>query len=99
MTTATKNDVYFTIQQIKDANKAIGNHWFDADTMRFFKCRVSGPVIANMFISSERFSDDTERRYTIRRCTNGEISDVGEFQQYRTKAQALAALRKIAQQS
>ena len=91
----TTTAVYFTIQQIKDANKAIGHHWFDAGTLRFFNSRVSGPVIGNMFVSSEKGPDEI-RRYTIRECTNGVINTVGEFQAYATKAQALRALRTIA---
>ena len=87
--------IYFTIQQIKDANKAIGHHWFEPGTLRFFNSRVSGPVIGNMFVSSEKGPDEI-RRYTIRKCTNGAITTVGEFQAYATKAQALRALRAIA---
>ena len=90
-----KAAVYFTIQQIKDANKAIGHHWFEPGTLRFFKSRFSGPVIGNMFVSSEKGPDEI-RRYTIRECTNGAINTVGEFQAYATKAQALRALRAIA---
>ena len=90
---------YFTIQQIKDANCAIGNHWFDNSTLRFFRSRSSGPVIANMFVSSERFLDapnSANRRYTIRRCDAGRIETVGEFQQYGTKSAALKAIRALA---
>ena len=90
-----KAAVYFVIQQIKDANKAIGHHWFEPGTLRFFNSRVSGPVIGNMFVSSEKGPDGV-RRYTIRKCTNGAINTVGEFQAYATKAQALRALRAIA---
>ena len=95
-------EIYFTIQQIKDANRAIGNHWFDNSTLRFFRSRSSGPVIANMFVSSERFLDapnSANRRYTIRRCDAGRIETVGELQQYGTKAAALRAIREIAKQA
>ena len=84
--------IYFTIQQIKDANKAIGNHWFSPDTIRYFRSIVRGPVIGNMFVSSERYNGDTERRYTIRECIDGRIETVGEFQQYASKRQALKAI-------
>jgi hypothetical protein len=88
---------YFTIQQIKDANHTSGGHWFEPDTMRFFRSRVSGPVIANMFVSSEDDRLGGGRRYTIRQVRDdGDISTVGEFQQYGTKAAALRALRQIA---
>lgn len=83
---------YTTIQQIKDANKSIGGHWFDPSTLRFFHSIIRGPVIANMFISSERYDTIGERRYTIRECIDGRIDTVGEFQQYTSKADALKAI-------
>lgn len=86
---------YFTIQQIKDANKSIGAHWFEPATMRFFHSHVSGPVIANMFVSSEKGPDNI-RRYTVRRANDdGSIETVGEFRQYGTKRAAVNAIRRI----
>ena len=89
--------VFFTIQQIKDASRAAGLEWFDPDTMRFFRSRVSGPVIANMFVSSEDDRLGGGRRYTIRLAKpSGHIETVGEFQQYASKRAALRAIRRIA---
>jgi hypothetical protein len=89
--------VYFTIQQIKDANHAAGHHWFEPATMRFFKSRVSGPVIANMFVSSEQGPHQDRRYYTIRIAgDDGDIDTVGDFQQYTSKATALNAIKRIA---
>lgn len=87
-----------TIEKIAAANRAAGYHWFDRDTMRFFRCRVSGPVIASMFVSSER-RWDSPRYYTIRRANpDGSINTIGEFQQYRSKRAALNAIRRIARE-
>lgn len=98
MSTQTEARTFFTIQEIKDANKAAGQHWFSPDTMRFFRCRVSGPVIANLFVSSEQGPGwDEPRRYTIRRANaDGSIDTIGEFQGYASKRTALTAIRRIA---
>jgi hypothetical protein len=90
---------YFTIEQIKAANKALGHFWFSPATARFFRSRASGPVIGNMFVSSEHNDApgcNYPRRYTIRRANeNGSIDTVGEFQAYRSKRAALNAIRRI----
>ena len=87
---------YFTIEQIRNANKALGRHWFDASTLRFFSSRIAGPVISNMFVSSERLDANLPRLYTIRRANeDGSIDTVGEFQQYTSKRAALAAIRQM----
>jgi hypothetical protein len=90
---------YFTIEQIKAANKALGHFWFSPATARFFRSRASGPVIGNMFVSSERKYDpdcNCPRLYTIRMANeDGSIDTVGEFQAYRSKRTALNAIRRI----
>lgn len=88
---------FLTIDEIRTANRESGHHWFDADTMRFFRSRVSGPVIGNMFVSSENDRLGGGRRYTIRRANDdGSIETVGEFQQYGSKPAALRAIRSMA---
>jgi len=88
---------YFTIEQVKEANKALGHHWFEPATLRFFKSRVDGPVIGNMFVSSERFNMET-RLYTIRRVNeDGSIDTVGKFQEYKSKEAALNAIKRMVQ--
>jgi len=92
--------VYVTIEQIKAANNAAGHHWFKPDTMRFFRSRVSGPVIGNMFVSSEDDRLGGGRLYTIRRANDdGSIDTVGEFQQYGSKAAALRAIRRMVKEN
>ena len=92
--------VFFTIAEIKQANREAGHHWFEPATMRFFRSRVSGPVIANMFVSSEDDRLGGGRLYTIRRANpDGSIDTVGDFQQYGSKAAALRAIRRIAKEA
>jgi len=64
--------MFRTLQQIKDANKATGLYWFEPESMRFFKSRVSEKVYPTKdggayFVSSERGPSNV-RAYTIRKC-------------------------------
>jgi hypothetical protein len=70
--------------QVKAANKAIGNHWFERSTMRFFNSRIeSGLLRGRFFITSERRELDFPKRYTVREVlADGDIKTVGEFQGY-----------------
>ena len=92
---------YFTIQDIKNANRAAGHHFFSPDTMRFFGSRILRGVIGGKyFITSEQREYDTPRRYTVRVCDDrGHIDTVGDFHSYDTPAQARAAARKIAKEN
>ena|SRR3990167_7849321 len=93
---------YFTISQIKEANRARGHHFFEPATMRFFRSRVLRGVIGGRyFITSEQFESSTgyraPRKYSVRECLdNGEIRTHDEFQAFETPAQARAAARKLA---
>ena len=82
-----------TIEEIKQANRYAGQHWFDADTMRFFRSRVSDKVYpvkdGAYFVSSERFTDNSPRLHSVRRAyDDGRVETVGEFQGYATGQQA-----------
>lgn len=82
-----------SIYEVKRANRQAGKHFFDADTMRFFKSRVSNDVEplpngAALFITSEQFemadrSYRAPRKYTIRLALpDGDIVEVGKFQAF-----------------
>lgn len=75
-------------------------HWFDRDTLRFFGSRL--PSIAYetnaglLFITSERDFDGQRRYYNVRRQTvDGHIKTVGPFNEYRTRAEALNAIKQL----
>lgn len=86
---------WITVSAIKVANKAIGHHWFDADTMRFFSSRVLRGVIGGrLFVTSER-PPEGEREYRVRIADDaGAVSTVaGPFP--RQEAARLAAYRLV----
>jgi len=81
-------------------------HWFDSDTMRFFRSRVGGYGFdaGDMvyFVSSEQFRSreyTAPRRYTVRVLTSdGKVDTVGEFQAYASRSGAMAKARAMAHQ-
>lgn len=95
----------YTVEQLKRAVSETGSHFFDKDTMRFFKSRVAPGVIHTdtglVFITSEQFETwypsyyRDARKYTVRKLTEfGDIVEIGEFQQY----DSLYAARKAAKE-
>lgn len=92
---------YFTIEAIKRANRARGHYFFERDTMRFFRSRVLGGVIAGrFFITSEQFNDRSARLYSVREVNDdGSIDSTSEFQQFETARQARAWAKRIAGES
>jgi len=92
---------YNTLADVRNANRQAGYHFFDADTLRFFRGRIIGQLVAGRyFITSEQFVAPYEapapRRYTIRYANDdATIDTVGDFQQYATLADARKALRSL----
>ena len=76
--------MFKTLAQVKAANKAIGNHWFERSTMRFFNSKVeTGLLRGRFFITSERMDLTFPKRYTVREAMpDGDIKTVGQFQGY-----------------
>jgi hypothetical protein len=75
-------------------------HWFDTGTKKFFGCRLPKVAYSTnegvLFVSSELNFDGSRRYYTVRRQTVvGDITTVGEFQQYKTRAEAIAAIKEL----
>jgi len=75
----------YTINDIQSQVSRSGSHWFDRDTMRVFRCRISDVVYNGpggiYFVSSEKSSHDSRRKYTVRQFfpDSNDIATVGEF--------------------
>lgn len=90
-----------TITEIKRANKAGGQFFFEPDSMRFFDSHVHPEVFEGagdvLFITSEQFhgSDgrSNPRKYTIRRFhpATGGVTSASEFQAFASLFDARAA--------
>ena len=90
---------YLTIDEIEVMySPGSGRHWFDADTLRFFRGRLAqgGYRAADgsvYFVSSEQnhgMGAPYPRLYTVRRLTGpkGDVQTVGEFQSFNSAATA-----------
>jgi hypothetical protein len=90
-----------SVSELKSEVKQCGSHWFDADTMRFFKSKVERVVYPNVsedatyFVSSEQGPNGV-RAWSVRKFHKCSVRTVGEFQGYRNAAAAKAAARKAA---
>lgn len=77
--------IFETIDELKEANERINNHWFSDQTMSFFKTRIESQIHNNYFITSELAPGASNRRYTIRKAnSDGSVNTYGEFQEFST---------------
>lgn len=86
-----------TLDEFKEFNKSIGNHWFSDDTMSFFKSKIHDfDESSGMFITSEQGPDDI-RGFSIRKADfqTGRVSTVGKFMEYKNLLQARTKFKKI----
>lgn len=88
-----------TLDDIKRTNRSADGHYFDRDTMRYFRSRVSDRVHEGpggvFIVTSERCvmswrNYEGPRLYSVRRVMDGgaQIKTVGEFQCYKTSKSA-----------
>ncbi len=89
--------MFNNITEVKKANKEIGQHFFDRDTLAFFGSKVYPDLYTvagrQFFVTSEDNYNRTEKGYTIREAMpDGDIETIGEFLQYATKEQAIFAI-------
>jgi len=86
---------------IRNIKRRHQGHWFDTDTMRFFRSRIAQTATVKdgkaYFVSSEQFNYSSPRLYSVRVCDmeTGEIDTLGEFQQYGTSRQAQATIKQL----
>jgi hypothetical protein len=88
--------LYGSIAEMREANKAAGQHFFDKDTLRFFDGIVpeDQPIVhGRFFVTSEQFDGRSPRLHTLR-YANAEagINTVGRFQQFASFDEAREAL-------
>ncbi len=89
---------YTNLLAVVHANDEAGRHWFEADTMEFFKTRLESDLIGGCyFITSER-GPYGPRAFSIRLADeDGHIQTVGEFMEHETLEAATVALEAVRQ--
>ena len=88
---------------IRHYNPGDNRHWFDKDTLRFFKSRISETAYANnskevaYFVTSEQSPHGT-RKYTVRMYDfrTRQISNASNFGQYASRSGATSAAQTLA---
>jgi hypothetical protein len=91
--------VFHNLEQVKEANRRLGHHWFSKDTLRFFGGRVLPTLYGNRFFVTSEFTgfDRTARAYTVRLANpDGTVERVGELGAYQTRKQAVGAAKRAA---
>lgn len=106
---ATDDTGFRDMGQVRWANRELGHHFFDRDTLRFFGGRVHDDLYGGRyFVTSERDQSygslgaawDGDRRYTIRMANpDGSIDTVGQFGQYGSRSGAHAAAARYAEEA
>lgn len=104
----TEQFTYPTFVSVYDLRGAVaesGSHFFDRDTLRFFRSRIGSNIYGGrLFVTSEQAGDDSSRRYTIRMVrqhidrTQLDVTTVGGFQRYDSYAEAHKAARQLGAQ-
>ena len=97
---------FATVADIRAANRAIGHHWFDGGTIRFFASRIGRTVYGGrFFVTSEQDRPSGgfpaawggERRWTVRMAEDdGSITTVGPFGGYGSGEEARRAAQRLA---
>jgi hypothetical protein len=93
-----------SIEEIKQANKASGRHFFSPDTMRFFNSIVYDDVFPHhnlpqtFFITSEKMNGMSARYYMVR-CAHpdGSMSSISKIDHKLSKTRAYTLARKLSQ--
>ncbi len=91
----------FALRLIRERNAANGGHWFDADTLRFFRSRLPTGCVGRVdntawFVTSEAGPFGRgPRAYTVRRAdvVTGHVDTDGAFRGYATRGAAITAAR------
>lgn len=97
------------IDSVATARRLNCGHWFDDETMRFFRTRISASAVRRthaglLFVTSEKKDPHMPRRYSVRmahwwlrhdgRWVVG-IKTIGDFQAYATRRDAVRAMMEV----
>jgi len=91
----------YSMYEAMQVHEDTGGYWFSPGARRFFRSFWgSFDYITRTFISSERFDDASPRRFSLRLFSVdfSSIETISEFQEFDTRAQALAAQKRHARQ-
>lgn len=89
---------YPNLLAVVKANDEIGHHWFEADTMEFFKTRLESDLIDGRYFITSEHGPYGPRAFSIRLADeDAHIQTVGEFMEHETLEAATVALEVVRQ--
>lgn len=88
------------LDDVVSINRALGNHWFDRNTMKFFGTQIKTDLLPNLcFVTGEYTGElgSKKHRYTIRRFNLDtlDIEDESEFLAYPSAVSAIKAAKLV----
>ena len=88
--------MYETLEQVQQANRQAGRHWFSPDTLEFFESVMESEIIAGRFFITSEKPPHGPRMFSVREADeDGNIYTVGEFCSYATLYDAEAAVAEL----
>jgi len=93
--------LFNTLSEVRQANKSLGNYWFNRHTMKFWGSKIESSLLkGRFFISSELSIRKDNRRFTIREVKPDgsietlNINKLDGFRAYYSKDQAKDSLNE-----
>lgn len=84
-----------TIAELKALNKENGGCWFDPGSMRFFGTKIESGIIGGRYFITSEQAPHGPRMFSVRSFNDaGSVETVGEFNSYRSRRDAVEALRE-----
>lgn len=88
--------MFKSIAEVKEANKKNGYHFFDKETMKFFRSTIVSDLIAGQYFITSEVNPEGERSYSVRVVSeNGRVQRMGDFPGYKTKYSAEKAIETL----
>jgi len=90
----------WTIDEIRQRNKEVGQHFFDDSTMKFFGSKIHHQTFGDRFVTSEVDVDTGLRRYTVRRIDwdSGVIHNISLFLEFDSLEEAVGKAQELGAQ-
>lgn len=87
---------YATLRDVVTANDDAGRHWFEDDTMQFFKSRLESDLIDGRYFITSEHGPYGPRAFTIRMADeDAHIQTIGDFMGYETLTDAIHGVTRL----
>ena len=85
-----------SMQQVREANEATGQHWFSPSTIRWFNSRIGRTLYGGRYFISSEQPPRGERMWSVREAMpDGTIETCLAFQEFPTRQAAIRAAKSL----